>query len=173
VGPSEKNERVQIGFVQRAHGVRGAVRVRADSDALLELDELWLDERHVRIVSVQREREGFLVQVEGVTDRDQAEALRGAAVLVERDRLPAPAEDEVYVADLIGCRVLDTAGVALGEVVDTFFSGAHELLTVRDGEREFLLPFVDTIVTEVDVAGRRIVCDPPEGLVDLGRPERS
>jgi 16S rRNA processing protein RimM len=168
-GPTEKDERVQIGFVARAHGVRGALRVRADSDVLLDLDEVWLDGRRVKIVARQRERKDFLIQIEGVTDRDQADALRGAAVEVRRADLPAPADDEVYVADQVGCQVFDGGGARLGEVVETFFSGAHELLSVRDGEREFLLPFVDGIVTEVDVAGRRIVCAPPEGLVDLER----
>jgi 16S rRNA processing protein RimM len=103
-----------------------------------------------------------------VADRDQAQALRGAALWAARAELPPVASDEVYVADLIGCAVFDAGGQRLGEVVGSFFAGAHELLEV-EGPHPFLLPFVDGIVTRVDVEGRRIECNPPEGLVDLDK----
>ena len=163
-------EKLQIGTVTRAHGLRGLVRVRASSEALLELDRVFLRGREVKLLRVVPERGEFLVQLEGVTDRDQAEALRGAALEVERGNLPQPADDELYVADLIGCRVVDARGAELGEVAETFDSGAHEILVVR-GAREFMLPFIDEFVTAVDLEARRITCDPPPGLIDLDEAE--
>lgn len=160
------SQRLQVGFVLRAHGVRGGLRLRAQGDAVLALERLFIAGRAYRVLHAQRERDDLLVQLEGVTDRDQAEALKGAAVEAARDDLPPPEADEHYVADLVGCRVFDTAGQDLGEVVGSFDSGAHETLVVR-GAREFMLPFVDAIVTGVDVEARRIVCDPPPGLIDL------
>jgi 16S rRNA processing protein RimM len=168
------SEKLQIGIVTRPHGVRGLVRVRA-SEQLLGLPRVWLRGREVRLVRVQPEREEFLVELEGMHDRDAAEALRGAALEVERDALPPPDDDELYVADLIGCRVVDARGAELGEVVETFDSGAHEVLVVRgsreSGAREFMLPLVDAIVTHVDLDARRITCDPPPGLIDLDEAE--
>ena len=168
------SEKLQIGIVTRAHGVRGLVRVRASSQALASpsIDRVWLRGREVRLVRVQAERGEFLVELEGVHDRDQAEALRGAALEVERDLLPPPADDELYVADLVGCRVVDARGADLGEVAETFDSGAHEILIVRSGAREFMLPLVDAIVTAVDLDARRITCDPPPGLVNLDDAEQ-
>jgi 16S rRNA processing protein RimM len=164
------DDKVQIGFVLRAHGVRGALRVRGDGEVLLSAERVWLGERAFDVRRAQRERGEFLVELEGVRDRDAAEALKGAPVFVARDALPPPSEDEVYVADLLGCAVFDLGGRRLGEVVAASSNGAQELLTVS-GHREWLLPFVDGIVTEVDVAARRIVCDPPPGLIDLDEAE--
>jgi 16S rRNA processing protein RimM len=159
-------EKVKIGFVVRAHGVRGAVRVRAEGDALESVDEIAIGGRVYSIARARRDKDEFLVELEGVSTREAAEALRGEPVAVRRDELPPLEEDEVYVSDLVGCEVFDVAGRWLGEVVASDFTGAQELLTVR-GAREFQLPFVDGIVREVDVEKRRIVCDPPEGLMDL------
>jgi 16S rRNA processing protein RimM len=159
-------EKLEIGTVVRAHGVRGLVRVRATSDALLELERVFIDGREVQVERVQPERDDFLVQLAGVTDRDQAEAMRGKTLEALRADLPALAADELYVADLVGCQVYDLAGVQLGEVSETFPGGGHEVLVVK-GAREFMLPWVSPIVTEVDVAARRITCDPPAGLIDL------
>lgn len=161
---------IEIGFVARAHGVRGGLRVRA-SEALAAADTLYLGGTPYKVVHASRDKDDWLVTVEGVADRDAAEALRGAVVAVDRAVVPV-ADDELLVADLVGCAVFDVAGAALGEVTGSFHSGAHEVLEVRrpDGG-EFMLPFVDAMVKEVDVEARRIVCDPPPGLVDLDEAE--
>jgi 16S rRNA processing protein RimM len=160
------SEKLQIGIVTRAHGVRGMVRVRAESDAILDLERVFVGGRERRIERAQPERGEFLVQLEGVHDRDAAEALRGAAVEAERSELPPPEAGEFYVADLIGCRVVDGAGRELGAVRETFHSGAHEVLVVAGGAREFMLPLVDAMVTAVDLEARLVRCDPPPGLID-------
>jgi 16S rRNA processing protein RimM len=159
------SERVPIGYVVRAHGVRGALRVRSEGDALERLRRVFVDGREMEIAGVQRERGDFLVRLVGVDNRDQAQKLRGAALMAARSDLPAAREDEVYVFDLIGCSVFDADGRPLGEVTDVFHSGAHETLVVG----ELLIPFVDAIVKSVDLANRRIVCDPPEGLLELDK----
>jgi 16S rRNA processing protein RimM len=167
-------KRLQIGTVARAHGVRGWVRVRVESDALLELDRVFVgdpgDAAHAgaarAIEDAQPERGDVLLKLAGVDDREAADALRGQPLYADRDALPAPADDELYVADLIGCRVVDAAGRELGRVASTFHSGAHEILVVQGGAREVLIPLVAPIVTRVDLAGGRIECDPPEGLID-------
>jgi 16S rRNA processing protein RimM len=163
-------ERVQIGRVLRAHGVRGLVRVRAGA-VLAGLKSLFLDGKEYKIERATPERGDFLVQLAGVTDRTQADALRGRSVEVARGELPPLADDELYVSDLVGCRVFDARGALLGEVRDVFHSGAHEVLVVAREGGEFMLPLVDAMVTEVDLPARRVVCDPPPGLVDLDEAE--
>jgi 16S rRNA processing protein RimM len=163
------NDLVKIGYVLRPHGVRGALRVHADGDALLQLERIYLDERERRIVRVQRERADFLVELEGLTDRTAAEAYKGAEVACDRDALPPAEPGQAYVADLVGCRVERPDGGLLGEVVDVVSTGAQDLLLVRDGAHELYIPLVDAIVPTVDLAARRVVCDPPDGLLELNR----
>ena len=170
-----RSEWVEIGVVARAHGVQGWVRVRLsdpDSESLSSLKEVALGEpgRRVRLLGAEADAAGYRVHFEGIEDRDAAEALRGTRILVARTALPEPEEEEIYVADLIGCIVIDLEGRELGQVRAVHNWGAHELLALAlaDGE-EALVPMVEGIVTEVDVEGRRIVCDPPEGLLDLNR----
>jgi 16S rRNA processing protein RimM len=151
--------------VLRAHGIKGLVRVRG-SDAILDLPTVYVADLPRKILRAQRDKDEFLVELEGVSDRDAAELLKGAELSAERDQLPPPDEDEVYLSDLVGCRVLDPAGTDLGEVVSVENNGFQELLTIQ-GAKSWQLPFVDGLVISVDVAAKRIVCDPPEGLLDL------
>jgi 16S rRNA processing protein RimM len=156
---------LEVGFVLRAHGVRGVLRVRATGATLETARRLFVDGSWHAVEWAQRERAEWLVKLEGIDDRDRAGSLRGKALAIDEAERPAAEDDEVYVADLVGCRVVDREGRALGEVTGSFDSGAHEVLEVR-GAREFMLPFVDAMVVSVDVAGKTIVCDPPPGLVD-------
>ncbi|MGZ3405052.1 MAG: ribosome maturation factor RimM [Polyangia bacterium] len=167
---SSNNDTIEVGFVARAHGVRGVVRVRASTD-LSALDALWLDDERFTVRHASRDKDDWLVTLDGVGDRDAAEALRGRKVRLPRASVPVAA-DELLVADLVGCKVYDVAGTALGEVTGSFDSGAHEVLEVRAPDRkEFMLPFIDEFIREVDTDGKRIVCDPPPGLIDLDEAE--
>jgi 16S rRNA processing protein RimM len=154
--------RVPIGFVLRAHGIKGFLRVRG-GDSILSVSKLYVADQPMKVLRAQRDKDEFLVELDGIADRDAAEMLKGAELSVERDQLPQPAGDELYLADLVGCRVFDLAGADLGQVV-TVESGAQDRLIIR-GATTWELPY--PLVVSVDVAGRRIVCDPPEGLVDL------
>jgi 16S rRNA processing protein RimM len=163
---SSSNDRIDVGFVLRAHGVRGVIRVRGPAD-LGAVDAVWLDDERFAVRHASRDKDEWLLTLDGVATRDAAEALRGRQLALPRDAVPV-ADDEVLVADLVGCTVFDVAGATLGEVTGSFDSGAHEVLEVRapDG-RELLLPIVDAFVKSIDTDGKRIVYDPPEGLLDL------
>jgi 16S rRNA processing protein RimM len=156
--------RVSVGFVLRVHGIKGWLRVRSELASLPS--EVFVGDHAMKVTAQQREKAELLVQLDGITDRDAAEMMKGAAITVERAQLPPAAPGEVWVSELIGCAVVDTAGRALGTVRAVESTGSQELLVVA-GAREWRLPFVEPLVVTVDVAARRVVCDPPEGLVDL------
>jgi 16S rRNA processing protein RimM len=163
---SSSNELLPVGFVARAHGVRGVVRVRASAD-FSGVEALWIDDTRYAVRHASRDKEEWLVTLEGVGDRDAADALRGRTVRLERSDIPV-ADDELLVADLVGCTVVDVAGATIGEVTGSFDSGAHEVLELRGaGGKEILLPLVDAFLVSIDVAQKRIVYDPPEGLLEL------
>ncbi len=165
--------RVLLGHVARAHGIRGALRVRPASGrpadtarSLRALPALYLGDERFALRAVRPEREDLLVELEGVADRDRAEALRGRTVEVERAQLPPPAEDELYLADLVGCEVVEPGGARIGTVRGSFEAGAQETLIVDGAHGEVLLPWVPGLVVSVDLPGRRVVYAPPPGLLD-------
>lgn len=104
-----------------------------------------------------------IARLDGVEDRDAAEALRGLRLYVERDRLPKPKRGEWYLIDLVGLRAERTDGTAIGTVKAVQNYGAGDIVEVvtADG-KSLLLPFTKRAVPEVDVAGGRLVVDPPE-----------
>jgi 16S rRNA processing protein RimM len=107
--------------------------------------------------------------LKGIDSLEAARELVGARVYVRREELPAPEEDEYFVADLVGCAVATADGVPVGHVAGVVSGPAHDWLEIRRaGGEEVLLPAVSEFVREVDVAGRRIVVAPPEGWLDAG-----
>jgi len=125
------------------------------------------ERRPATLASVAPHGRGILlVALEGVTDRDAAEALAGARLLVPEEDLPSPAPDEFYYHEVAGFRVETTTGVFLGTIHETFSTGLNDVLVVRNGEREHLIPVIADVVRMIDRAGRRIVIDPIPGLLE-------
>lgn len=124
--------------------------------------------RRVRIESAWRQKDRMVLKIEGIDTVEAAEVLRGAELCIPKeDRPPAP-EGEVYLNDLIGCRIVDQqGGEELGTVVDYHEYGGPVLLEVHGAGGELLIPFVPAICARVDTAARRIAVVLPEGLKDL------
>ena len=153
-----------MGYVRKAHGIRGRVLVapyNADSEALSAVRKIHLGGREYEVVRAERVNLGYLVALAGIEDREAADALRGKEVQVDRAELPPPGENEVYAIDLIGYEVVDGQGVLRGAVEDLEEAGAQDLLRLRGG---VLVPM--GLVKEVSPEARRIVVDAPEGLFE-------
>jgi 16S rRNA processing protein RimM len=123
--------------------------------------------KETRIVSAAPHGRGLMLfAVEGIADREAAEAAIGARVLVLQADLPPPAADEFYYHELEGFAVTTTDGQALGAIVETFATGANDVWVVRDGQREYLIPVIADVVRSIDRDGRRIVIEPLPGLLE-------
>lgn len=168
--------RVCVAAVAGAHGVRGLVRLKTftevpeDCAAYGPLSSQ--DGSRIYKVELQgRHKALLLARIEGVTDRDQAEAMRGTRFYVDRSALPAPGdEDEFYHADLIGLAAELRDGSTLGRVRAVYDFGAGDTLELTgtpDG-KPLMVPFTLAVVPVVDIAGGRLVVDPPPGLLDGG-----
>jgi 16S rRNA processing protein RimM len=169
-----------IGRVVRSHGVHGelVVEVRTDDPDDRFAAGTTLHARRQRertttdhTVTAARNHSGrLLVRLDGVDDRATADALRGMLFVVDHSELPSsPDPDEFYDHELEGLAVLLTDGTEVGTVLQVLHGAAGELLSVRPaGQRtgEHLVPFVAAIVTSVDLATRRLVIDPPDGLLE-------
>jgi len=174
---------LQVGYVSGAYGLRGGIRVTpfsTDADALLNVKTWWLDKPALRPVQVRSAKyhSGDVTAIlVDLSDRDLAEALKGASVQVSRADFPALPEDEYYWTDLIGLDVVNLQGESLGTVADMMHNGAQSILRIAvvahsaadpdaKGEAkgdaklsERLVPFVDQFVKTVDLKARLITLD--------------
>jgi 16S rRNA processing protein RimM len=103
-----------------------------------------------------------VIALDGITDRDQAEALKGARILVAREVFPKTDGDSYYWVDLIGCKAVNLQGESLGEVIDVNDNGAHGIIALGDSETRAvkqLVPFVKEAVQNVDLPNRLITLD--------------
>jgi 16S rRNA processing protein RimM len=161
--------RILLGQFGRPHGVRGLLRVQsftADPAAIAVYGPVT-DETGRRTFRLRVVQPGEMpvVAVEGVADRAAAAKLTGTRLYVARDRLPAPAEDEFYHADLIGLAVEDASGQRLGTIVTVNDHGAGAFLEIETGAQPLLLPFTRAAVPVVDPARGRVVVAPPAEVV--------
>ena len=161
--------RVCVGLITGPHGVRGLVRVKsftAEPAAMVEYGTLGNEAGTRRFdLALQSTAKGqFIARIDGVADREAAEALRGVRLYVDRDLLPEPEEPEdFYYTDLIGLSVETVDGQPFGRVrsVDDF--GAGDIVDIdRVGGGTACLPFTRLIFPTVDIAGGRLVVDPPD-----------
>lgn len=160
---------VQVGFVSGAYGITGGVRVRpfsSEADALLHATKWWLDKPSLRDVEVKRAKlhgGDVVTTIVGMTDRNEAEALKGAAVFVSRADFPQLEEDEYYWGDLLGLVVENQQGESLGTVGDMMSNGPQSILRVEyeaEGKaQERLIPFVSQFVIKVDMDAKKIIVD--------------
>ncbi len=170
-------ETVAVARVLRPHGVRGEVVVEVLSDVPGRLDtgsELWLASpaegdgppRRVRVAAARPLGRRRALALEGVADRDAAQALRGAWLEVERERVPPAPPGSYYPHELLGCRCRDRRLGELGVASELFADGGGLLLRVVGPRGELLVPFVETFVAAVDREARTIELELPEGLVE-------
>jgi 16S rRNA processing protein RimM len=165
-------DRILVAEIGAAHGIRGEVRLRSfteDPVAVKDYGPLESEDGTQRfaIESLRPAKDCLVARVAGVTDRTAAEALRNTRLYVGRNRLPATDNDEFYHADLIGLAAVAADGRELGHVIAVHNFGAGDLIELQPtaGGAAVMVPFTAVAVPVVDIAGRRIVVDPPHGLL--------
>jgi 16S rRNA processing protein RimM len=164
-------ERICVARIGAAHGIKGEVKLwsfTADPAAVKDYGPLESQDGTLRfeIEALRPAKDHLVARLSGVRDRDAAARLTNVDLYVPRDRLPAPAQDEFYHADLIGLRAESRDGLALATIVAIHDFGAGDLLELRPlgASSTVLMPFTAATVPVVDIAGGRIVIDPPEDL---------
>ena len=176
------NDLIELGAISEAQGLRGQVKVRphsANPVALLSSKAIWLSliprrEAGVskrieqaslsqyRVLSAKMHSGNVVMALEGVMDRDQALALKGARILLARDAFPKAESDAYYWVDLIGCQAINLQGETLGEVLDVTENGAHGVIAIGNGATkniQYLVPFVKEVVQSVDLPNKTITLD--------------
>lgn len=168
---TKNTDLICVGAITGAFGVRGEVRIKsfcADPAAIGDYSPLSTQngKKSYDIDLTRNVKGGFAAKLSGLTNKEDADAMRGTRLYVARDRLPSLPDDEFYHSDLIGLDVVDTGGEICGKVTAVHDHGAGDILEISSpGLKEpALLPFTQLSVPTVDLAAKRIVIDPPEGL---------
>ena len=163
-------ERLLVGVVVGAQGLGGLLRVKSftqdptDLAAYGPVDAETADGKPLRQLALKvtgSAKDAMIVRAAGVTDRTQAEALKGARFYVDRDALPETEEDEYYAADLVGMEAVLADGTAIGTVRAVYDFGAGDVIEIEGQGASQMLSFTHDTVPEIDLEARRIVVVPP------------
>ena len=170
------DELVVVGRIRRAHGVLGVLVVESKTSSAETVftpgreliagtirGDAAVPERVLRIEMAEPFQGGFRVQFSGIADRNEADRWRNRYVLLPRAELPEPDENQVYLYDLVGLSVEDQDGSVVGRV-EAYYELRHDIMieVARPGG-SVMIPY--QFVVSVDLEGKRLVVDPPEGLL--------
>ncbi|NYG05922.1 16S rRNA processing protein RimM [Phycicoccus badiiscoriae] len=174
------DSRLLVARIGKPHGLRGEVTVQThtdDPEARYVPGATYETEaapgsgvpRALTLRSARLHQKVWLLGFEEIPDRTGAESLRGTRLFLDSEVAAAVEEDDAWYEDeLVGLAAVDPHGTVLGEVAGLRTGAAQDQLVLRlEGGAEALIPFVEAIVPEVDIAGGRVVIDAPPGLLEL------
>jgi 16S rRNA processing protein RimM len=143
-------------FPERFHGLEDVTAVLPNgSRAELKIEAHWFQKARI------------VLKFQGYDTIESVEELRDAEICITESEAVELESDEYFDWQLIGCEVVTVDGVAVGTVESVMRTGGTEILEVKGIDKGFLVPFAESICTEVDVENKRIVIDPPDGLLDF------
>lgn len=166
---------ISIARIARPHGIRGEVvaDIMTDfPDRFADLEEVLAVRGKELIGSLTVENARFhhgriLLKFVGYDDPDKADELRGVSLVISPDELVELPEDEYFIFDLVGCEVFTLDQQLIGVVIKVEDFGAAPLLVIKQDEREIMIPMTHEICPEINTAAKKIVVNPPVGLLDL------
>ena len=166
-----------VGVISGSYGVNGELRIKSfcaipeDIETYSPLTDESGD-RQFDLAILRPIKSGFAGRLPEVTNKEDADVMRGTQLFARREQLPSLPDDEFYHADLIGLDVYDTGGELLGRVKTVQNHGADDLLELQlsGSSTTTFLPFTKAAVPTVDLGSRRIVADPPEGILPTPKP---
>lgn len=165
-----KDGLVPIGKIIGAHGIKGEVKVFPYGELEdFELKTVLVSAKEAvksfTVKRVRKHKEVYILELEGVSVRNDAEALIGAEVGVPKDELPELDEDEYYYMDLVGMDVMTDEGKYLGSISNVIATGSNDVFEVDGPFGTVLIPALDNIIIEVDAVGRKVTVRLMEGLL--------
>jgi 16S rRNA processing protein RimM len=173
-GQVSGSEPVTIGRIVRPHGLKGDVVVESATDFAETrfrkgATVATRDGRKLTIAASRPQGDRWVVRFAGLESIEAVDGLRDTDLQVEPDALGALPAGQYYLHDLVGCVVQTEAGETVGAVATVYTGAAQAVLGIEGVGGEILVPMAEGICREVDVAAKRIVIAPPEGLLDVNR----
>lgn len=166
---------IELCTISKPHGVRGKLKGRTYLQGNVDLDRIGsvtlakdgAQDREIKLENLSVTPKGLILKLHTVDTFEDAADLTGFKVLVKDEFLDKLEEGEYYWRDLIGSEVYDADGTRLGELKDVIERGEQDLMVVRNGKEEILVPAAEEIIKDIDVVAKKIIVELPEGLRDI------
>lgn len=151
---------IAIASVKAPNGLKGKMWITPYGEIFNRYENLIIGRsgKPLKLLSCEKRRKGYVIALEGITDVSRVEQIKGETLYIRSEWLPETEKDEYYWCDLIGLRVVDTMGNVLGELVNIFPTGAHDVYVVNE-VKQYLIPAVKDVVKEISVKEGVIVVD--------------
>lgn len=167
------DEFIAIGKILKTQGNRGAVRVLPLTDfpdRFKELKKINVSLKGHRLImnieEVMRRPKYIIVKFKEINDMNAAEGIKGGILEITRAELFPLPEGSYYIFDIVGLSVYGSGGERFGEITEVLQTGANDVYIVDTGGKPLLIPALKQVVKEINLTGRRMVVDLPEGLID-------
>jgi 16S rRNA processing protein RimM len=149
-----------VGRVKAPNGLKGKMWITPLGNSFNQYNQYIIGESGIsrKLISLEKRKNGFVMQLEGITDISQVDQLKGQDVYVSRELLPEISEDEFYWDDLIGMKVIDIKGREMGEIVTIIPTGSNDVFVV-DKIRQHMIPWIDDVVKEISVETNTMIVD--------------
>ena len=162
-----EEELISVGEISGVFGVKGWVKVFSLTDPRENIVSYspWLlrkggEVKEVKLVNGKRQGKSVVAQIEGISDRNDAELLCGWEILINKSQLPETEEGVYYWVDLVGLFVETDQGVSLGQVDYLLETGANDVLVVKEGDQERLIPFInEQVIKKIDLKDKKMIVD--------------
>ncbi|UOQ47899.1 ribosome maturation factor RimM [Gracilibacillus caseinilyticus] len=168
-------DHLKVGKIVNTHGIKGEVRViritdfenRFETGTTLYVKTKTTDTLTPVTIDGHRVHKNFdLLHFQGYENINDVEQFKDTILLIRADQLTELEENEYYYHEIIGCEVQTSSGNILGKVSEILSPGANDVWVVKQKGKEYLIPYIEDIVKEVDIDTQRIIIEPMEGLLD-------
>jgi 16S rRNA processing protein RimM len=163
----------EIGKITKAQGIRGEVRVFPTTDdpsrfELLVGEEVTIGGGQKKITSARLQKNVVILKLEGVNDRNAAEALAGATISIPAEKALPLEDGEYYIRDLIGLQAVDESGETLGILTEVLHTGANDVYVIAPNDNDsYMIPAIKDVVLDVNLIGKKITLRLQEGMKEL------
>lgn len=168
----EQNQYLEMGRITNTHGIRGEVKAQSwgdFEDDLLDYDYFYVGKNKVKmeVEDARLHKNMVIMKLKGVEDMTAAERLKNSILYLTREEVGELEEDTYFLVDLVGLEAYLEDGTLLGRVTEVMQNAGNDVLVIQNQQKkEYLVPFVQQFVRDVDIEGKRCVITPIEGLLD-------
>lgn len=169
-------EYLNVGKIVNTHGIRGEVRVISQTDfpeeryrkgAKLTLFRDQKEPLELTVTSHRTHKNFNLLTFEGYPNINDVEVFRGGVLKVPKTELASLEENEFYYHEIIGLTVYDQEGKEIGKIKEILSPGANDVWVIqRKGQKDALIPYIESVVKEIDLENQTVQAEIPEGLLD-------
>ena len=160
---------IPVGKLGRTHGLKGELKFfphDPDGPSLVNGQTVRMDETELKVQSIRGANAPFIIKLEGTDDIDVAKPLTGKEILANREDFQPLPEGEYYRFEIEGLQVFDDEGRSYGVIEEIVPTGSNDVYVVRDGDQEWMLPMIDSVVKSIDLDQGKLVFHRIEGLFD-------